>query len=68
MGGMRDEFRKYLIQNRIYCPIHWELSNIHSISENAKEIYNNVLSLVCDQRYDESEIRYFIEKINEFRV
>lgn len=64
--GLRDKLRKYLIKNRIYCPVHWPISELHSISEQTKEIYDNVLSLVCDQRYDEKEMVYFLEVIRKF--
>lgn len=64
--GLRDKFRKYLIENQIYCPVHWPISKLHSISEQAKEIYDNALSLVCDQRYSEDDMSYFIEVISKF--
>lgn len=65
-NGERDKFRKYLIEKSIYCPIHWGISELHNISQKSKEIYNNVLSIVCDQRYDENELAYLIKIIREF--
>lgn len=48
----RDEIRKHLSANKIYCPIHWPRPK-----ENCKSnIYDLELSLVCDQRYSEEDM------------
>lgn len=50
---IRNDLRKYLIGQKIYCPVHWPLSELHhGLSERALGIYRTELSLVCDQRYD----------------
>lgn len=67
-ASVRFKFKHYLIEKNIYCPIHWELSDIHNISDSAKVIYNEELSLICDQRYSEKDIKYLIDVINNFRV
>lgn len=55
----RDEIRQKLIDNQIYLPVHWpnelELNN---------ELYDYELSLVCDQRYDSSDIENYISFLN----
>ncbi len=56
----RDNVRKELIQNNIYCPVHW--SNFNDFDNN---IYNEELSLICDQRYGEKEIKKYINKLVE---
>ena len=61
--NQRDELRKYLIDHEIYCPVHWPLSNLHG---NINEIFNNELSLVCDQRYSLEEIDKEIEVVKNF--
>ncbi len=44
--------KNFLIEKEIYCPVHWPLSSMHKgISDNAKRIYGEELSLICDQRY-----------------
>lgn len=63
-SGRRDELRQYLIDNSIYCPVHWPLSEEHKV--NNKTLYENSLSLICDQRYGESEMEYMLNKINGF--
>ena len=64
--GKRNELRRYLIENEIYCPVHWPLSEYHRITEKAKEIYDNELSLVCDQRYELSDMERVAETIKNF--
>ena len=58
--------RKYLIEQQIYCPVHWPISNLHQISERAKEIYHIELSLVCDQRYGKSDMDRMAKALNNF--
>lgn len=64
--GMRDSLRKFLISNDIYCPIHWPVSEYHSLDERASYIYKNELSLVCDQRYFEEDIMRMVDLIRSF--
>lgn len=66
--ALRDKLRSYLIQHEIYCPVHWPLSQYHSvISSRAKEVYDSELSLVCDQRYTKTDMALVIETITLFR-
>ena len=55
----RDNLRKELINNRIYCPIHWPCVN----GMNDSIIYANELSLICDQRYTSEDIQTYIGKL-----
>lgn len=54
--GRRDKLRRYLIQNKIYCPIHWSVSEYHQLDERMEEVYLSELSLVCDQRYTQDDM------------
>lgn len=63
--GKRDILRRYLIDNNIYCPVHWPISDIHQLNEKEREIYDNELSLVCDQRYNIEDMNYLCEKVKE---
>ncbi|MEG1820716.1 MAG: hypothetical protein RR201_00535 [Malacoplasma sp.] len=67
-NGYRDELREYLISNKIYSPIHWPLSRYHLISEEAKYIYNNEISIICDQRYGLEEINDMENVLKNFEV
>lgn len=63
---LREQFKQYLINHSIYCPVHWPISEFHQISSDSKLIYGKILSLVCDQRYGEEEIKYIVKVINKF--
>lgn len=59
----RDKVKSILIENNIYCPIHWPYSNYHMISVKQQEIYDRELSLICDQRYDLDDMAYMCKKV-----
>ena len=64
--GKRNELRRYLIRNDIYCPIHWPMSEYHRLDERTENIYKNELSLVCDQRYTEDDMLRMVAAIKAF--
>lgn len=56
----RNEIRRMLIENNIYCPIHWNKpKGCHS------NLYELELSLVCDQRYDENDMKRIVSVLSE---
>lgn len=65
-NGKRNELRRYLIKNEIYCPIHWPVSDYHRLDGKERFIYDNELSLVCDQRYTEENMHRMVETIKAF--
>lgn len=63
----RDGLRKFLIDNQIYCPVHWPLSEYHKgLSQRGKSIYAMELSLVCDQRYGEDDMKRIAGLIRQY--
>ena len=67
LTGQRDQLRRYLIDNKVYCPVHWPTSSYHGeILVRTQEIYDNELSLVCDQRYSPNEMMKIIETISNY--
>ncbi len=54
----RDNKRKKLINNQIYLPVHW-----HNELNIDNKIYEKELSLVCDQRYNEEDIKEYIDTL-----
>lgn len=62
----RNELRRYLIENSIYCPVHWPLSDLHTISSAATEVYQSELSLLCDQRYGHFDMYRIVETIKDY--
>lgn len=61
----RDRVRKRLIEAEIYCPIHWPKPEQIVADFEANKIYDTELSLICDQRYDLSDMQRIIEIIQE---
>lgn len=61
--GRRDELRRFLINKEIYCPVHWPTSNYHKLDDRTRYIYENELSLVCDQRYTEEDMNRLVDTI-----
>ena len=60
-NGLRDKLRTYLIENAVYCPVHWPS---HNGCEN--QLYKEELSLICDQRYNSDDMIRQIELIKAF--
>lgn len=65
-ADIRNDLRRYLIEHCIYCPVHWPLSDLHVISDEAKKLYQSELSLVCDQRYDHFDMYRIVETIKNY--
>lgn len=57
----RDKIRRFLIENKIYCPIHWPLNS--KASKNSMVINSKILSIPCDQRYGEVDMKRIIDLI-----
>ncbi len=58
--NLRDNLRKYLIEKKVYLPIHWPLE------EKINNIFERELSLICDQRYTKKQISEYIDLIIEY--
>ncbi|WP_053430188.1 hypothetical protein [Halalkalibacterium halodurans] len=59
--GKRDELCKYLIENKVYCPVHWPDS-----TGSKTGIQENELSLICDQRYTEKDMEFILTLIEKW--
>ena len=66
--GDRSKLQKELAGKDIYCPVHWPIppQASQSISEKGLFIYSHVLSLICDQRYDEDDMDAIVQVINNY--
>ncbi len=64
--GKRNQLRKHLIENDIYCPVHWPVTSYHKLDERTSFLYENSLSLVCDQRYSKDDMERLIKTIKIF--
>ena len=61
--GRRNDLRQFLIKNEIYCPVHWPVSEHHRLDERERFLYDNALSLVCDQRYGAGDMERMVRTI-----
>lgn len=63
----RDALRRYLVEHEVYCPVHWPKSQLHTpLSERASRIYDEELSLLCDQRYGREEMEHIVSLIANY--
>lgn len=58
----RDEVRKAMFQNEIFCPVHWPHEGMPV--KKGKEMAIHELSLIVDQRYNESDMYQIVSFIN----
>ncbi|NMB96959.1 MAG: hypothetical protein GYA02_10175 [Clostridiaceae bacterium] len=67
--NIRDEVQQVLIQNQIYCPIHWPVPRQLKLDKfkNTLSIYKNILSIPCDQRYDSSDMERVVSTLMGIR-
>ncbi len=57
----RDKIRQALIEEKIYCPIHWP----RPCTECVSNLYDQELSLICDQRYNENDMDRIVSVLNK---
>jgi hypothetical protein len=60
--AIRTDLRRFLIQNQVYCPIHWPDPQ----TGGGTALYAKELSLLCDQRYTEADMEGEMNLIKEF--
>ena len=63
----RDDFRNYLMENRIYCAVHWPFDGMKA-EKRINGLYNSetLISLPIDQRYGKEEIDYMLDVISKY--
>jgi dTDP-4-amino-4,6-dideoxygalactose transaminase len=54
----RDALRNFLIQNQVYCPVHWVLPDEVSREEFPEShwLSQRILTIPCDQRYTSTDM------------
>lgn len=64
----RTELRSYLSSKEIYMPIHWGIPKHFSgrLTENAELIYENILSIPIDQRYELKDMKRIIDLLKNY--
>ncbi len=62
----RAELRTWMKKQSCYLPIHWPVSDLHSLNEETSYLYITELSCVCDQRYSEEDITKLTKLLKEY--
>lgn len=62
----RDSLRRYLISKEIYCPVHWPVSELHTLVGQESVLYERSLSIVCDQRYTIEDMMRIVDAMRTF--
>ena len=60
----RDEIRKILSKNKIYCPIYWPLY-FDKDNECNHYITNHILCIPIDQRYNIDNMKHIVQILNK---
>jgi len=68
IARQRDDLRRFLIRNRVYCPIHWPLPDAvvdgpHPVAQARNQ---QLLTLVIDQRYSAADMARVATLLEEF--
>lgn len=58
----RDEVRKLLFEQEVFCPVHWPTEGM--VLKRGNEMFRHELSLICDQRYSVRDISLIINDLN----
>lgn len=61
----RDELIQYLIQNDIYCNVHWRLEPSED-NEDLTMLAKESITIPCDQRYGLKEMDYIVEALERW--
>lgn len=63
----RNQFRRYLMDNKIYCAVHWPFDNFRPEERNSAIVNaDTLISLPIDQRYGVDEMEYLIKVIKAY--
>ena len=62
----RSSLQRVLAQNAIYAPVIWPVEDRRVlVDDEVKYIYDHLLAIPCDQRYDEADMQRAVEIINK---
>lgn len=59
---IRNKVQKQLINRGVFCPVHWPRNLNYPYVKT--EYHDCEISLICDQRYDESEIKWEANEVD----
>lgn len=63
----RDLIQYLLVKKKIYCPIHWPIPTEvkYNMPMETKEIYDTILSIPCDQRYNKNHMNRVVDLLKQ---
>ena len=63
----RPALQKLLAQDSIYAPVIWPVEDERVLNnDEVKYIYDHILAIPCDQRYDEKDMQSGLDIINNY--
>lgn len=63
----RSTLQRLLAQDSIYAPVIWPVEDERVlINDEVKYIYDHILAIPCDQRYDEKDMQRALDIINQY--
>lgn len=66
--GQRDSLRQFLARRNIFCPVHWNLDHLKSVSfADEIKLSTSMLTIPIDQRYDENDMSLILDALSNFR-
>ncbi len=68
INGERRDLQNMLADNDIYCPVIWPTPKIIAdfYNDDSLSHFERILSIPCDQRYDQSDMMRIIECIRKY--
>ena len=68
LSDERNRLLQHLINNDIYCNIHWKLTDECRIADEVScRLSEMILTIPCDQRYSKDEMDYIIQVLENFK-
>ena len=67
-AAYRDRLRDHLVSNGVYCPIHWPVPSTVELDDRTARLYEQELSLICDQRYCPEELELQIHLLCQIEL
>ncbi len=67
-GGKRDTLRRHLVQQQVFCPVHWPLDHVPASEPfaNERNLASCVLTLPVDQRMSAAHVARMVGALTSF--
>lgn len=63
----KQKLLKYLIEHKVYCPVHWPLNEyLYNTYPHLESLHNRIITIPCDQRYSIEHMEHISELIIRF--